>query len=122
MVLFHSEAIKSVTLEPDRSRPSSVKCVGHFGSVRAGGTQSNCSLKAKCDGASLSPLHQIGSTSSPKQSEGEGRGGGGRWWRRMKEERKREWEEGWRKSKRRKERSDGSEGEIQHEREREREG
>lgn len=31
---------------------------------------------------SLSPLHQTGSTSSPKQSEGEE---GGRWWRRMKE-------------------------------------
>jgi len=26
-----------------------VKCVGHFGSVRAGGTQSNCSLEGKCD-------------------------------------------------------------------------
>lgn len=26
------------TRTPDRSRPSTVKCVGHFGSVRAGGT------------------------------------------------------------------------------------
>lgn len=52
-----------------------MKCVGHFGSVRAGGTQSNCSLEGKCDRASLSPLHQTGSTSSPKQ--GESRRGGG---------------------------------------------
>lgn len=33
---------------------------------------------------SLSPLHQTGSTSSPKQSEGEEEEEGGRWWRRMK--------------------------------------
>lgn len=59
IVLFHREAIKPVTHEPDRSRPSSVKCVGHFGSVRAGGTQSNCSLEGKCDRASLPSTRRV---------------------------------------------------------------
>lgn len=30
-----------------------MKCVGHFGSVSAGGTQSNCSLDCECDRGSL---------------------------------------------------------------------
>lgn len=43
-----------------------MKCVGHFGSARAGGTLSNCSLKAKCDRAALpSPPDRF---DSPKQS------------------------------------------------------
>lgn len=56
---FHCEAIKPVTHNPDRSRPSSVKCVGHFGSVGAGGTQSNCSLEGKCDRASFPSTRRV---------------------------------------------------------------
>lgn len=58
-LLSRSEAIKPVTHIPDRSRPSSVKCVGHFGSVRAGGTQSNCSLEGECDRASLPSTRRV---------------------------------------------------------------
>lgn len=110
MVLFHSEAIKSVTLEPDRSRPSSVKCVGHFGSVRAGGTQSNCSLKAKCDGASLpSPPDRFDFLTQTEQTGGQRRGRqmvvvanergekagvGGRLEEEQKEKREEQWERG----------------------------
>ena len=70
---------------PTDQGPGSVKCVGHFGFVRAGGTQSNCSLEGEGDRASLSlslplsPLHQTGSTSSPKQSGRARRAGRGRW-------------------------------------------
>lgn len=53
---FSSEAAEPAAHGPDRSRHGSVKCVGHFGSAGAGGTQSGCSLEGECDGAS-SPLH-----------------------------------------------------------------
>lgn len=70
MVLLQSEAIKSVTLQPDGSRPGSVKCVGHFGSISADGTQSDCSLKAECDtGPALSPQpEQVPLPASREQS------------------------------------------------------
>lgn len=72
MVSFHSEVVKPVTQKPDRSRPSSVKCVGHFGSVRTGGTESNSSLEGKCDRASLPTGFNV-----LTQTEGESRGRGG---------------------------------------------
>ena len=65
-----------------------MKCVGHFGSVRAGDTQSNCSLEGKCDRA-FSFIHQTGLTSSPKQSKGESRGGGADGERKRRESRSR---------------------------------
>ncbi len=90
-VLFHSEAIKPVTHEADRSRPSSVKCVGHFGSVRAGGTQSNCSLEGKCDRASLSPSTRRQMMAAKWRESRNGRKAGGR----VKVKREEKWERGW---------------------------
>lgn len=48
-------------------RRRSEKCVGHFGSARAEGTQECCSLKVEGDWAfcSLCARHQTGLTSSP---------------------------------------------------------
>lgn len=66
---------------------------------------------------SLAPLHQTGSTSSPKQStRGEAGEGGERQMAAANErgERKQEREEGWRESE--SEKRDGSEGAVQHER------
>lgn len=86
-----------------------MKCVGHFGSVRAGGTQSNCSLKAKCDGAPLpSPPDRFDFLTQTEQRGGQRRGrqmvaanergekagAGGRLEEEQKEKREERWERG----------------------------
>ncbi len=75
---WHCSAVKPSSqslAKPDRSRPGSVKCVGHFGSVGAGGTQSDCSLEGKCDRASLSFTRRV---RLPRPNRVEERAEGGR--------------------------------------------
>lgn len=83
-----------------------MKCVGHFGSVRADGTQRWCSLKDECDRASLPATRRV-----LTQTEG-----GGKAWRGADgEEKKPNGGQGWgREVKRDGERaeSEGSRGEM----------